>query len=565
MDVQLVREWRERWQRAPESERHYWLALSVVLALGVFVRLRGYLGEPISLWLDEALWAKRFLTQPLLSFGIRPIGFVWLTRTLVHVFGATELWFRFLPNISALVTLTLTPYVASQLVSSRALRVLLVLLVAIHPVLIDFANEFKPYSFEVLVHLVPLALYLRYRETRQSRWFYWLLVSLPIGFLFAYNLAFALPATLLVALHSAWTSPTRRKLVVLTLLCSVVCLGTVAGVYRLALSNVTAKAGAKAVRGQQAPKRGTEEYWGAKYDVFYLDSSSPLIKVYSTKPKAETARKSRALWTLSKNADLAAFVGLRRDLWDEKKVSAAFVSKLGAVDRWVWVVLTVAGLIALGRSRRDVLLLTVGPLLALTLVNALGKWPHGAFRTNAFLAPYLFPLPVLGIELLARGVALRRDLLIGLVALTSILPGFAFGFEWRGHKRLWTRDHYERQIIEQLYELRQRDLRKNPKAKRARLILDLHTHESQEFYLEHHRDFSKRYGSYFQRNFITEEVGSNSLVPRLQKYLKGNAPVWVVSSKESAMAALSTFAETKRVLREVKIKDEHVILILKSD
>jgi hypothetical protein len=86
-----VRDWWRGFRLASPEVRRYRVALALVLALGVFLRLRGYLGEPISMWLDEALWAPRFVNRSLLALGLRPIGFVWLTRALVTAFGATEI------------------------------------------------------------------------------------------------------------------------------------------------------------------------------------------------------------------------------------------------------------------------------------------------------------------------------------------------------------------------------------------------------------------------------------------------------------------------------------------
>jgi hypothetical protein len=531
---------REQWGRvklAPSELRAYWGALAVVLALGTFLRLNGYLGEQISLWLDEALWAQRFVSKPILSLGIRPIGFVWLTRCFVALFGAGEIGFRFLPNIAALASLALMPYVVSQLLASRALRVLLVFLFAIHPVLVDYAKEFKPYSFEVLVHLVPVALYLRYEQTKRLGFLYALLLYLPLSFLCAYNMAFALPGLLLLALRLAWRSGARRNLVLATVLTGALCAGLAGGVYKLALSKVTTE-------------EKTEDYWGKKYDVFYRPSDE----------------ESRVDWTARKYGDLTALIGLRRQLWnDPGKLPATPAAELGSVDRWLWIGLSLAGLVALWRKRRAELLLFVLPVVVLALVNSVGKWPFGAFRTNVFLGVYLFPVPFLGLELLAGDNPRRRQALIGAVLLTCVVPGFLFGFDWRGHKRMWTRDHYERQIIERLYELRQEQLRDHPDAPRARLVLDLHTYESHDYYLRVHPIFSVKYRDFFAKNFAVDEVGSNSLVSKVQQRMRGSTPVWAVASKESAKQALLAFARTKHVLKEERIRDEHLIVLVAKD
>ncbi len=527
--------WRSA-KAAPAETQQYWAAMAAALALGVFLRLNGYLGHRISFWLDEALWAPRFVSWPLLSLGIRPIGFVWLTRALVSVFGATEVWFRFLPNIGAIGALLLMPYVASRLLESRVLRVLLVLLFAIHPALVDFANEFKPYSFEVFVHLVPIALYLRYEQSKQAKHLYWLLAYLPVSFLLAYNMAFAFPGLLLLALRAALGAPERRRRsVAAVLLSGALCAGVGASVYTVALRKVTTE--------QRA-----ENYWGKKYDVFYRPS----------------ADESRVDWTLSKYGDMAAMVGMRRQLWDDPgKLPPRIAAELGAVDRWLWIGLYVAGVLALSRKQPWRLLVLVAPLGVLVLLNAVGKWPFGAFRTNLFTSPYLFPVPILGLEMLGVASWHRLRALLGVVACTCIVPGFLFGFDWHGHKRTWTRDHYEREVIETLYRLRQKQLRARPDAPRARLVLDLHTHESHAYYLKVHPTFSAKYGRFFADNFVVDEVGSNALVGKVQQRLKRKEPVWVVSSKDSATQSLLEFAKAKaHVLEQENIRGQHVVLLL---
>lgn len=528
------------WREAGRAQRLYWLAMALSLLLGIFLRLNGYLGQRVSLWLDEALWAPRFVDWPLLKLGIRPIGFVWLTRVLINTFGATEIWLRFLPNLGALVSLALMPYVASRLLQTPALRVLLVLLFAIHPALVDFANEFKPYSFEVLVHLVPIVLYLRYEQTQRLGYLYALLAYLPLGFLLAYNLAFAFPGALLLCLLVAWRHPAKRRLLAVTVLGGALCAVTVGATYKLALSTVT-------------KQEKTENYWGKKYDVFYRDAADD--------------GESRLGWTLSKHADLAAMIGLRRQLWsDPGPLPERAAREIGTVDRWLWLVLSGAGLWALWRNERRLLLLLAAPMLTLTLANLVGKWPLGAFRTNLFTAVYLFPLPLVGLELCRNQ---NRDLgraLLGGVLACCVLPGFLFGFDWHGHKRTWTRDHYQREVIEKLYELRQRQLRENPNLGRARLILDLHTHESYDYYLGTHPEFRAKYREFFAKNFVRDNVGSNKVVSKAQQRLRAKEPVWVVVSKDSSTQAIDDFAKTKaNVLLRERIRDEHVILLLDTD
>jgi hypothetical protein len=536
--------------------RNWWVALrerrvedlgfeggmAIALLLGVFLRVNGWLGHHISFWLDEAMWAIRLLSRPLIELGIRPIGFVAITRLLVRTFGATEVWFRFLPAMGAIGSLLLMPYIASQLLKSKWLRFLLVLMFAIQPALVDYANEFKPYSWEVLVHTVPVALYLRFRQTDRSRWFYALLGYLPLSFLLAYNMAFAFPGLLLLCLGTAWRSPERRKQVGATLLSGALCAGLGLLMFQLSLKKVT-------------HEERTENYWGQKYDVFYEKSEE----------------LSRVAWTFKKYNDMAAFVSIRREYWaDSGKVSETHARELGALDRLFWTCLSFAGLWALWRQRRDLLFVLFAPLVVMLLGNLLGKWPLGAFRTNIWVMAYTLPLPFLGMQ----WVAVTRRIGAGIAALVltlTVVPGFCFGFDWHGHKRTFTRDFYAREVIQKLYAYRNVQLAKNPNLPRARLLLEPHTWYSYTYYVQYHPGYSAKYGKFFENNFIVDKVGQSTLNGKLPQQLrkaKGEQGLWLVSSGRRHFDDMRRGANRKvTVVIDEKIANEHVIMYVepKSD
>lgn len=512
----------------------YAYAMLMVLLLGLFLRLNGWLGHHVSFWMDEALWASRLLRRPLLDLGIRPIGFVALTRALVGLLGATEVWFRFLPAMGAIGSLLLMPYVASQLVASKWLRLLMVLMFAIQPALVDYANEFKPYSWEVLVHLVPLVLYLRFRQTERRVWFFVLLGYLPVSFLLAYNMALAFPGLLLLCLGVAWRSAQRRKLVTATLLSGVLCAGLCVLMFQLSLKKVTRE-------------ERTENYWGQKYDVFF----------------EKTERLSRAEWTLGKYNDMAAFVGQRRDHWAaDGRLSETQLSLLASADRLFWVGLSFAGLFALLRRRRDLLLVLFAPLLVVMLANFAGKWPLGAFRTNIWIMVYTLPLPFVGVQLLA--INRRVGAAIGvLVLVLTLLPGFLFGFDWHGHKRTFTRDFYQREVIAKLYAYRKEQLAKRPDLPRVRLLLDPHTWYPHVYYLQDHPGFREKYAKFFEDNFIVERVGQGVLNGKLAPQLRrsGGEGLWLVSSSRRHFESMRRGVRRQaKVVVEERIANEHVIM-----
>ncbi len=531
-----LRNWWETAWGTRAAGNGYEVALVITLMVGLFLRVNGWLGHHISFWMDEALWASRMLRWPLLELGIRPVGFMGITRLLVSLFGAREVWFRLLPALGAIGSLLLMPYIASRLVTSKWLRLLMVLMFAIHPALVDYANEFKPYSWEVLVHLVPFALYLRFKETGSRAWFFGLLGFLPVSFLLAYNIALAFPGLLLLCLSIAWQSAERKKLVIATVLSGALCAVGAITIFELALSNVT-------------KEERTESYWGKKYDVFY--------------EKTETL--TRFDWTLQKLGDLASFVSMRSQFWSlSPKISERKAAELAAADRLFWVGLTYAGVWALWKKRRDLLVLYATPMLVMLLGNAIGKWPLGAFRVNLFALVYTLPLPFLGMQFLAE-VDRRMTWVTGTLAMAlTVIPGFRFGFDWHGHKRTFTRDFYQREVIAKLYEYRKQQTAKDPTLPRARLLLEPHTWYPNEFYLHDQPDFKAKYEQFFADNFIIEKVSGGTLNSKLPQRLRrgGRAQgIWLVSSARRDFDNLKAGAQrgTTIVIQE-QVETEHLIM-----
>jgi len=500
----------------------------VLIVFGIALRLVGQVYNPSSLWTDEAKWAVRLLHEPLNASSIRPIAFMWLTKKLVEVFGATEFWLRFLANVASIAALLLVPYIASQLLKSRFARVLLVFAFALHPALIDLSKEFKPYSLEVLVHLLPIILYLRYRQTSRARYLYGLLALLPIVFLFAYNIAFAYPGVLLLALWKSWQTPRRWRAITATLASAAACLAVIATVYTLLLSTVKT--------------RKTESYWGSKYGVFYTGEPS----------------RSRASWLVEQYDDVAALPGLRRTLWKAPAcLDAGFVDHWRSAERLAWVFAHFLGAYVLARRRRwDVMLLLFLPLLTLVVVNLVGYWPLGAARMNLFACAYVLPIAAIGLDGLVGMSRTRTWITAGVVLSLSVLPGFAFGFDWHRHKRTWTRDHYARLILVRLRSLREQHLKADPTRPPERVLLDTHSWHPVRFYEAYHPDFAGE--SFYAQNFRNER-GISRKLPRVLRRAK--QPVWVIVSK-NLDATRAYVANVGKIVFEEQVHDQHLILLV---
>ena len=526
---------RRLWEGSPQQLAFRWALIGIIL-LGLGLRLAGHVGHPIAFWQDEAFWAKRLLQKPLLQLTIRPIAYMWITKELVETFGATEFWFRFLPNSASLAALLLAPYIASQLFASRLAQLFLVFLMALHPALIDLAREFKPYSFEVFVHMVPLALYLRYRQTGRRRHYVALLVALPLLLPFAYNIVFVYPGVLTLILWKGWTER-RRGMVAGAVLSGLVCVGALAAVYSLTLHRI------KVDR--------SEAYWGRKYDVFYVGKST-------------SGGETQVKWSAEKYGDVAALPGLRRLRWKVPAEREPQLAELQDLDRLAWVLLHLLGIVSLAcHRRRDELLLLVLPLLVVTAVNVFGRWPMGAFRTNLFLCVYAFPIPIYGLLFLA-GSAYRRAAVAVVMGTFLVLPGLAWGLGDLGQKNTWTRGHQMPEVLDLLRAEREKHLATHPNMPREVLLMDTHTAHSFTYYMQIHPSSREENQTYFRKNFaVRRELGDMShMVRRVRTSLRtATAPIWVVVSKGQFMGPVYDEARHRgRILFERRFGDDHLVL-----
>lgn len=163
----------------PESPagRPTFFALWAILLLGVLLRLRQYL-HGRSLWLDEAMLGNNILVRsfgellrPLDSDQTAPVPFLWAVKLSDVVAGADERVLRFLPFVCGLLLLVVLARVADRLLD-RSVALLAVLLVALSPLLIQYANELKPYGLDALWAAVLALASLRVVERVESpgRW-----------------------------------------------------------------------------------------------------------------------------------------------------------------------------------------------------------------------------------------------------------------------------------------------------------------------------------------------------------------------------------------------------------
>jgi hypothetical protein len=568
-----LRAWSIRAWAVPASERAYRVSVVAILAFGLALRWVGYLGNPASLWMDEATWARRMITRSIFEHRFRPIGFMAVQKAIVSEFGPSEFWLRFLSNAASVVVLLLIPYVASRLLKQRVSRLILIFLFAAHPAAIDLAKEFKPYSLESLIHLLPIVLYLRYRHTERPLYLHLLFAAIPLSFLFAYNIAFAWPGLLLLGLVEGYRRFGRRGALA-AVGAGVVATGMLVGTSFTLLRDLTTDE--------------DEHYWSEKYDVFYTPKVAQKRAAAAqaaaqkgdgeddeviAKPVAQT----RASWLLEKSGDVAGLPGLRRERWRPPEHLTSFAAHLASVERLFWIALHV---VAIGwwaaRRRLEEVLLFVMPLFVVVVCNILGQWPLGAFRTNLFLCVYTIIIAVCGLDFLispgadAGSVTTPRRaapwLGAAAVLTMTVIPGFAFGFDWHRRKQTWTRHHQERQLLAWLRQQREERSRTDPNREPDLLLMDAHTFPSHNFYLDFHPELGPQYRAFFKTHFKqVDQWGLDTRIKRdLKNHLAANRnPIWVVVSKRSAMDAVRrTIARQADILLEHRLGPDHLVMLV---
>jgi hypothetical protein len=509
----------------------YRVALVALIALGIYFRSRRYWIDPLGLWVDEATWGIRLFRRSLTQLEFRPIGYMALTKLIVTVYS-DERTLRILSYVAGLASLLITADLAKYLFKSRLVRVLCVAVVAYNPLLIDMAREFKPYSVEFCVHLGLIWLFVRWHASRSRASLGALLACSVLAFPFAYNIVFLLPGLFTLLGYTFLRAKAYRALLV-TVCTAITAVAVMATIYVTALRGTTQDSG------------GTEQFWGKKYDVFYLPTAS--------QPSSKLAR---VRWLARKYAELAAFPGSHgnRPLTASPSVTET-TTKLAEIGSRAWLLLHVLGLLALLAYRRQWLLLLLGPLLVSMVFNALSLWPFGAFRSNVFFLAYLVLIPMFSLDvLLAARIAIAR--LAGAAGSALLLvTNLSTGFEPHARKHFFSTQTEMGSLVARMAAIRAQQpekLRRQP----TPVVLD--SYSCAPFIFEAtYNDSAKREVGSFLKDI---DVRCPPTVPATQKFLKRAAgkPFFVVVSDQRTMPAFARMLRSQsRVIAHENIRDTH--------
>ena len=172
----------------------WWIA--AFLILGVAARVVRY-ALCFPLWSDEAFLAATHLSRgyldmfrPLEYHQVCPILFLWAQHACVDLFGFRENSLRLFPLLCSLAGLAVFWRMAGRLLRGTAL-VLGVGIFAVGYPGIRYAAEAKPYSCDLLVSLVLMALFVEWwRQPQRLRWLWALVAAAPLAVGFSYPAVF---------------------------------------------------------------------------------------------------------------------------------------------------------------------------------------------------------------------------------------------------------------------------------------------------------------------------------------------------------------------------------------
>jgi len=170
--------------------------ISICFLMGAFLRIWQFAANR-SLWLDEAMLALNVvnrswveLTQPLDYNQGAPIGFLFVQKLMIVLFGNQDLYLRLFPLAASLLSIFLIWKVAQGFLSKIGVLIVLGFFV-LSTQLIYYSSEAKQYASDVLVALLLLFVFSRYLAQARRR-FLWLAAAGALGMWLSHPTVFVL-------------------------------------------------------------------------------------------------------------------------------------------------------------------------------------------------------------------------------------------------------------------------------------------------------------------------------------------------------------------------------------
>ncbi|HUS86313.1 MAG TPA: glycosyltransferase family 39 protein [Bacteroidales bacterium] len=147
--------------------------LLFLITTGVFIRLYHYLQNP-ALWLDEATLSLNIinrdytdLLKPLDTLQVAPIGFLFIEKFLINIFGSSEYILRLLPLLSGVISIPLF-YLLAKKYTDKSIAIIALIFFILGRSLIYYSLEVKQYSLDVFVFIFCFLYFLPKEKYKQS-------------------------------------------------------------------------------------------------------------------------------------------------------------------------------------------------------------------------------------------------------------------------------------------------------------------------------------------------------------------------------------------------------------
>jgi 4-amino-4-deoxy-L-arabinose transferase-like glycosyltransferase len=153
-----------------DKKERYRILLLITLALGTGLRLFHYFYNR-SLWMDEIYLSSSFSHLNYADLATRaldyqqkaPIGFLWLVKLSLNLFGYNEMALRLIPLLAGIASIFYFERICRYFLKPRA-KLLALCIFAFAPALIYHAVEIKQYSTECLATIIALYLFIQYKD-----------------------------------------------------------------------------------------------------------------------------------------------------------------------------------------------------------------------------------------------------------------------------------------------------------------------------------------------------------------------------------------------------------------
>ncbi|GAB2782919.1 hypothetical protein HNQ93_002236 [Hymenobacter luteus] len=372
------------------------LFLGLLLALGVGVRLFHFLDNR-SFFIDEIYLNVNTIkmgfwdlaTQPFEYEQKAPIGYLWVSRLCVLLFGKKEMALRLFPLLCGIGSLVTFAAVARHYLSSWGALVAVGVL-ALSPACVYHSVEAKQYSTELFVATLALWLYIRYQGRPDVASLVTWGVLGAVALWFSFSAIFVL-ASMAIAVSARWVLTTRWRKFLLYLIPFSLWLVSFAVQYYFIISKY--------------PQSG-----------WLIDFFDKVYQGFMPLPPTSAAD---VLWYGQRPYNLlvhplGVLLILDGDLAQWQATSWRYLFKLG----WLPASLILGGMGLLFR-RRTLFFCLLLPLLFALLVSALRMYPFYS-RFVLFLAPALLLFLGAGVDGLRELLARHRPVFYGVLVLLAL-------------------------------------------------------------------------------------------------------------------------------------------------